>query len=81
MILEEERGMLDRIDEPKDGYVSFTSAGTRATGQYRCSDCGYGITIHAALPACPMCGGRTWEEMPWSPVSNSKSFRSPAANL
>jgi hypothetical protein len=58
-----------------DDYVAFVAAGSHATGQYRCSTCGYGITIHAALPECPMCAGTSWEKTAWSPLSNSASFR------
>jgi hypothetical protein len=58
-----------------DDYVAFVNAGSRAIGQYRCADCGYGITIHAELPVCPMCGGTTWEETAWSPFSNAPGFR------
>ena len=58
-----------------DDYVPFVAAGSRATGQYRCAECGYGITIHAELPVCPMCSGTTWEETAWSPLSNSPAFR------
>ena len=44
-------------------YVRFLAAGIRAEGEYNCSACGYGITINARLPRCPMCGGETWEEI------------------
>jgi hypothetical protein len=26
----------------------------------RCASCGYGITLRAPLPACPMCGLADW---------------------
>ena len=42
-------------------------AGTRAKGEYRCSDCWYGVTIYRELPSCPMCGGEEWERLDWSP--------------
>jgi hypothetical protein len=68
--------MLDRRpDTINDEYIAFVAAGSRATGQYRCAQCGYGITIHAKLPVCPMCAGTSWEETAWSPFSNSPSFR------
>jgi rubrerythrin len=50
-----------------DEYVSFVSAGTSAKGEYHCSDCGYGVTVFRALPRCPMCGGKSWEQSTWSP--------------
>jgi rubredoxin len=58
-----------------DEVVEFFAAGTRVTGQYRCSECGYGITIRSELPRCPMCSGTTWEATPWSPFSSSSAFR------
>jgi rubrerythrin len=42
-------------------YVDFRLAGAVARGAFRCSDCGYGVTVQATLPRCPMCGGTTWE--------------------
>jgi rubrerythrin len=32
-----------------------------AVGQYRCRECGYGITVQGELPSCPMCGDEAWE--------------------
>jgi hypothetical protein len=62
-----ERGvsMLDeawtRVSQSVD-YVDFRAAGTPANGAFRCSSCGYGVTINDDLPRCPMCGGETWEK-------------------
>jgi hypothetical protein len=50
-------------------YVEFMVAGTQAAGAYHCSECGYGITVHAELPKCPMCAGTTWELHDWSPFT------------
>jgi hypothetical protein len=36
----------------------------RGTAQFRCSACGYGISMTGALPACPMCRKRAWERVP-----------------
>jgi len=47
-----------------DGFVAFLGAGEEAAGDFRCSDCGYGVSIHRALPLCPMCGGSSWEAWP-----------------
>jgi rubredoxin len=61
-----------RKASPDEGeYVEFLTAGTQAAGQYHCSGCGYGVTVHAALPRCPMCGGTTWEPAPWSPFTRN----------
>jgi Zn finger protein HypA/HybF involved in hydrogenase expression len=38
--------------------------GATARGEFRCAECGYGIVVHRALPACPMCHGGDWR--PWS---------------
>ena len=46
------------------GLVDFAVAGTEASGEFRCSDCGYGAVVHRALPPCPMCGGAVWETRP-----------------
>jgi rubrerythrin len=48
---------------PDDGFVDFYAAGETVAGEFRCSRCGYGVSVRRALPMCPMCGGRAWE--PW----------------
>lgn len=44
-----------------DQFVAFRAMGDTAQGPHRCSGCGYGISVYADLPRCPMCGGETWE--------------------
>jgi hypothetical protein len=39
-------------------------AGQAARGDFRCADCGYGVTIRRALPVCPMCRGEDWHAWP-----------------
>jgi rubrerythrin len=56
---------------PTDDYVAFFSTGQPVKGEFHCADCGYGVTIHRTLPTCPMCGGETWEQAPWSPLSRA----------
>jgi rubrerythrin len=56
-------------------YVEFVVAGTQAAGAYHCSECGYGITVHAELPKCPMCAGTTWELHDWSPFTQPSRLR------
>jgi rubrerythrin len=66
--------MIDRIETqrpPTDGYVSFWASGETAKGEFHCSDCGYGVTVHRALPLCPMCGGSAWEQVAWSPFTRA----------
>ena len=70
--------MLDeaRKTDPRDGdFVEFLRAGTSATGEYRCSGCGYGVTVQSALPRCPMCAGTTWEAAAWSPFSEGERLQ------
>jgi rubrerythrin len=69
--------MLDRVrDVTAEGdYVEFVAAGTQVTGQYRCAECGYGVTIHSELPVCPMCAGTSWEQASWSPFSRAMELQ------
>jgi rubrerythrin len=56
--------MLDEAERINDGafeLVGLLMRGAAARGEYACVECGYGITIYTALPACPMCGGGSWE--------------------
>jgi hypothetical protein len=45
------------------GFAEFVVAGTPASGDFRCAECGYGAVVHRALPQCPMCGGTVWERL------------------
>src|SRR5215471_180645 len=47
------------LDDP--GFADFVVAGTRASGEFRCADCGYGAVVQRLLPQCPMCGGTVGE--------------------
>jgi hypothetical protein len=49
------------LDDPE--FAEFVVAGTPASGDFRCSECGYGAVVHRALPQCPMCGGTVWERL------------------
>ncbi len=76
----EERAMETREqDSSMDDFVALFAAGTRATGQYRCASCGYGITLHSKLPSCPMCGGESWEQAAWTPFARSVEVASERA--
>ena len=57
-----------------DDYVEFWKAGATVTGEFHCSECGYGVTIVRALPSCPICGGSAWEQFPWSPFKRSQQL-------
>jgi hypothetical protein len=54
------------VSEGADGFVTFLAAGEPAVGEFRCSECRYGVTIARALPVCPMCGGTIWERARWA---------------
>jgi rubrerythrin len=61
--------MLDEAAQARttDGdFVEFALAGMPAKGEYHCSGCGYGVTVNASLPQCPMCAGTTWEPAHWA---------------
>lgn len=67
--------MLDQAMSAGGGdgdFVEFAVAGTAAKGAYHCSDCGYGVTVTATLPQCPMCAGTTWEPADWSSWSRQR---------
>ncbi len=62
--------MGSRMEKP--GVVTDATewvSGMRAKGEFRCSDCGYGITVYRALPDCPMCRGTEWVRVDWRPSS------------
>ena len=64
---------IERQDrEPiRDDFEALFASGARATGEYHCVACGYGITLHSTLPRCPMCGGSSWEQSTWSPFTRA----------
>jgi rubrerythrin len=68
-------GAQAQVDAAGD-YVQFAAAGDQGKGEYRCSDCSYGVTVHSTLPVCPKCSGRSWEQAPWSPFSRARQLRS-----
>ena len=53
----------------RDGVPVFRAAGSEAAGEFRCADCGYGVTVRRQLPVCPMCRGQSWEGPGTSPFS------------
>jgi len=57
----------DRLEE----FVEFVRSGVAVVGEYHCAECGYGVTVHGALPACPMCSATSWEQAAWSPFSRA----------
>jgi len=63
---------FETTDAASGDYVEFWAAGQIVTGEFHCSDCGYGVTIVRTLPSCPMCGGTSWEQSPWSPFTRAR---------
>jgi tRNA(Arg) A34 adenosine deaminase TadA len=67
--------MLDQARQGDTGhgdYVDFLVTGMTAAGQYHCADCGYGVTVYATLPQCPMCSGTMWEPAAWTAVARTQ---------
>jgi hypothetical protein len=58
---------------PVDDAVRFDASGARAVGEFRCSECGYGIVSRGLLPDCPMCRGSNWAESPWRPFTRHET--------
>ena len=55
-----------------DEFVESFARGALVTGEFHCSECGYGVTVHSQLPRCPMCGGRAWDEEGWRPFAENE---------
>ncbi len=58
------------IEEREEAAAQLV-AGERAKGEYRCLDCGYGVTVYRELPRCPMCGANEWEPLDWMPFTRT----------
>jgi rubrerythrin len=58
------------VATPGNGDPIFFAAGRKATGEFRCAECGYGAVVRTVLPVCPMCRGLSWEEPAGSPFPN-----------
>jgi hypothetical protein len=43
--------------------ASPTQRVAAAGGDYRCAECGYGVTVRRDLLRCPMCGMAAWLEV------------------
>jgi rubrerythrin len=51
-------------------------AGARAKGEYRCAECGYGVTVYTELPRCPMCqADDAWVQLDWAPFTRTGATR------
>ena len=67
--------VIKGVELVSDGYVPFWASGESGTGEYHCSECGYGVTVRRELPVCPMCGGTTWEQTAWRPFTRALDER------
>src|ERR671937_2538205 len=43
---------------PEEEFV--WRSGRPVHGDFRCIDCGYGVSVRRELPRCPMCGSARW---------------------
>jgi hypothetical protein len=48
---------------------TIASSGGSVRTDYRCAACGYGAVTADVPPACPMCGGSTWNHAAWRPFT------------
>ena len=64
-----EKGLGTEVAD--EDYVDFFVMGAVVVGQFRCSECGYGVAVCRELPRCPMCGGESWEQAAWSPFGRA----------
>jgi rubrerythrin len=59
------------IEESGDrGDMRATASGS-LRAEYRCADCGYGISTFGQLPACPMCRAHDWAPADWHPSEHA----------
>ena len=42
-------------------------------GEFRCAECGYGVSVETPPYACPMCRNKVWEPAPWRPFTTAAS--------
>ncbi len=58
--------------DAREDVASELVAGASARGEFRCTGCGYGVTVYRQLPRCPMCGAADgWEQLDWSPFGHA----------
>jgi hypothetical protein len=56
-------------------HLRLAAAGEHRKGEFRCVDCGYGVTVYRDLPTCPMCGGESWRAVSWHPFGRALDAR------
>jgi hypothetical protein len=55
--------------------LSPASTSTVPAREYRCTGCGYGISVRDVPAECPMCHNGLWEPVEWRPFSTSVTGR------
>ena len=65
---------IETIEAASGDYVEFWPSGENVKGEFHCSECNYAVTIVRALPLCPVCGGTSWEQSPWSPFTRASQL-------
>ena len=60
----------EHVSEAPTGR-KLSAAGDHAKGEFRCTDCGYAITVCRELPPCAMCGCETWQAGLWRPFGRA----------
>jgi hypothetical protein len=65
----------DRTTAADGDEVLFSAAGDHVKGEFRCAECGYGITVCRELPTCPMCTCEVWEAVSWHPFTHALTSR------
>jgi hypothetical protein len=62
---------LQSTADPAADVVAM--AGGPVRGDFRCTACGYHVSVYRTLPWCPMCGGIEWHGVqpaaPWGQSS------------
>lgn len=53
--------------------LQLIAAGEHRKGEFRCADCGYGVTVCRELPICPMCGCEAWRSVSWAPMRRAQN--------
>lgn len=67
---------LERPTDPAADAVAM--AGGPVRGDFRCTACGYHVSVYRTLPWCPMCGGIEWHGVASAPPAGSPALRRPA---
>ena len=70
-----------RVSDGYGDFVQFWAAGDGAKGEFRCADCGYGVTVCRELPPCPMCGCESWRSVSWAPMARAQQSSESVARL